>query len=292
MVTKGEKVPIRLISVPYHLGRPDVGMGEGPRRLLGAGAVDRLQALGHDVDTVSVAMPDPFEHEIGAYFGVQRELASHVATAVREGRLPFVLGGNCGCVLGSVAGVGAGDQGGVVWFDAHGDVNTPETTASGFLDGMTVAVLTGHAWKPLAASLPGFAPLPSNRVVLAGIRSIDEAEGRLIQDLEIPLVPPGGLITEHGGQYESALERLIALVGSVHIHVDLDVIDLADGVANEYAAPDGPPLSAVSAAIRRAGQVMQVNSLSLTSYNPRCDANGAALASALVLIEALAAALD
>ena len=141
---------VRLICVPYHLGREGVGMGAGPDRMLAAGAEALVRGQGHSVVVDRVALPGRFKHEIGAYFALQDAVARHVRRAVRQGDFPFVLGGNCGCVLGSAAGIGLGEHGGVIWFDAHGDMNTPETSASGFLDGMSMAVLTGQCWATLA----------------------------------------------------------------------------------------------------------------------------------------------
>jgi arginase len=277
---------IRLISVPYHLGREGSGMGAGPARLLAAGIEGLLSSDGQATDVELVELPGSFEHEIGAYFEVQRALAGCVRAALKSGDFPFVLGGNCGCVLGATAGLGLGDRGGVVWFDAHGDLNTPETTTSGFLDGMPFAVLTGHCWTNLAASIPGFTGLPADRVLLSGARSLDDGERDLLDTCQLPFVGPDGL-GGPGSDFEAAVRDLGTRVDSVHVHIDLDVIDVSDGRANEFAAAGGPPLDALEAAVRVIGDQAVVNSVSLTSYNPACDEDDRALAAGLRLATVL-----
>jgi arginase len=92
-----------------------------------------------------------------------------VGEARRADRFPLVLGGNCGVALGVVAGLGGDAR--VVWADAHGDFNTPETTLGGFLDGMGLATLTGGCWTAITATIPGFAAVPDDHVWLLGARS-------------------------------------------------------------------------------------------------------------------------
>lgn len=241
---------MRLISAPYHLGRYSVGMGGGPDRILAAGAASVLGSKGHRVVVERVERPVPFGHETGAHFALLGALAERVQQASTVGDFAFVLGGNCSCVLGAIAGLGLGKRSGVVWFDAHGDANTPETTTSGFLDGMPVAILTGRCWSALASSsIPGFVPLPDDRIVLGGVRALDDGERALIHSSGIALVEPDRMAGEES-DFVTPLDRLAGTVESVQVHIDLDVIDLSDGRANEFAAAGGPPLSVLDAAIR------------------------------------------
>lgn len=280
---------IRLICAPYHLGRRRQGMGAGPERLLAGGAADRLRSAGHAVEVAEIGPPRPTDHEVAAYFAVQESLAEATADAVSAGAFPLVLGGNCGCVLGVTAGLAPRAAGGVVWFDAHGDANTPDTSESGFLDGMPVAVLTGRCWHGLARSVPGFGPMPGDRVLLAGVRSVDDGERRVVEAAGIVLVGPDGLRPADASPFRRALRDLGARARTVHVHVDLDVIDPSDGVANGFAVGDGPALRELTAGIEAIGGSVAVTSASLTSYDPEHDTDGRAAASALRLLDALAA---
>lgn len=274
---------LALISAPYHLGRLDVGMGGGPARLLAAGAREALVAHGYQVNTSEVDPPATGDHEIGAHFAAQAALAERVSLAVAADEFPFVLGGNCSTVLGVVAGLGLAGSGGVIWFDAHADANTPDTTDSGF-HGMPVAVLTGRCWRRLAARIPGFSPIPEQNVVLAGVRSIDPDEQTLIDNSAMVLVSPHALVTD---EFTATLTALAEHAGSIHLHVDLDVIDISDGWANEFATGGGPTLDALEAAIRTIAVHCGINSVSLTSYNPSCDADSHAQTAAMRLIDTL-----
>ncbi len=277
---------LNLLCVPYHLGRRDVGMGKGPKALLDAGAERIVRASDASSVTEWVELSEPFEHEIQAGFAVQRDVAARVASVREDQGFPVVLGGNCSCCVAAASGVRDTESGGVVWFDAHADAHTPDTTTSGFLDGMPVSVLTGRCWSLMARSIPGFVPMADERVVLVGARSMEDEEEELLDSSDIELVTPEGLAGD-ATPLSAALSRLSGVVDSVHLHIDLDVIDLSDGRANEYAAEGGPSLSELHHAIRAVGATCHVNSVSLTSYNPEVDSDGRALRAGLELFETL-----
>lgn len=275
---------LRLICSPYDLGRPDYGMGEMADRFLDAGARDVLRSTGEDLETVSVQPPQLSGQQVVDYFAVQAELAQEVRRAVEVGAFPFILGGNCGGVIGAVAGLPDPERTGVVWFDAHADANTPESTDNGYLDGMPVSVLTGRSWQRVAGLTHGFPQLPEEQVLLAGVRSVDPAERGLLDASRIPLVPPHEL----GDRFDHELRALADLTSSVHLHIDLDVIDLADGRVNEFHTGRGPTLEALERAIALVGNRCRLNGISLTSYDAAYDEDGTALRSGMRVLKALA----
>src|SRR5687768_13373447 len=127
---------IHLIRVPYDSGQRALRMGAGPDALAPS-FVDALRAEGHEVTGETVEAPPGFATEVATAFALARALSERVRAARAEGRRPLVLAGNCMSSLGTVAGLRDEDDDlGVVWFDAHGDLETPETTTSGFADGM------------------------------------------------------------------------------------------------------------------------------------------------------------
>lgn len=266
---------LSLIYVPYHLGRRDAGMGNGPARLRAGGAEALVTAVDPGATVHWLERPTPFEHENGASFAVLVALGRLVRSESRLGRMPIVLGGNCSCAVAAAAGAGTLAEGGVVWFDAHADSHTPDTSTSGFLEGMPVSVLTGRSWNELARGITGYHPLDDDRVLLAGVRAMEAPERRLVDASGLRLVSPDGLAGD-AQPFRDELARLSQQAASVHLHVDLDVIDTGDGHANEYAAPGGPSLAQLHRALELTRDHCQVSGISLTSYNPDLDTDGRA----------------
>lgn len=276
---------IHLISVPYDTARRAERMGAGPDRLLGSGAAERLRSRGHGVRVEEIALPDDhFPAEIRTAFELQRAVAVSVRRATAGGSLPIVLAGNCNAAaLGTLAGLRA-RQIGVLWFDSHGDFNTPETTIGGFLDGMALSMATGRCWTQLLEALPGFEPVALANVLLLGARDLDPLEASLLTEARVTLLHP---VEE--ARLAPALERMRQRVRDVYVHIDLDVLDPAThGRANTFAAPDGLTVDQVVSAVRLAARRFRVRGAALTAYDPAFDSDGRMCRAALALLEALA----
>jgi len=276
-------VQVRLVVVPYDSGNRGVRMGAGPLRL--AAAADLLRAHGIGVDSALVEAPPGFRTEIGTTFALHRAVAAEVRGAIAQGAFPIVLSGNCGCAVGALAGTGPGT--GIAWFDGHGDFNTPETTASGFLDGMALAVATGRCFGPLARSVPGFSPVPERDAFLVGSRDLDRGEREALTHSEVGWVTVA-TIRERGAPaaLHAALSRTRA--PRLHLHVDLDVHDPAIAPANEFAPPDGLTPEEVRDSVRAIAAARPICSASFAAYDPLVDPSGACLEAGLRLIELVA----
>lgn len=265
---------IQILLVPYDSGQHSVRMGRGPDSFLRNGAGSRLRALGHPVDAEFVETDDASPTEIATTFALHARLAERVRAAVDTGKLPLVLSGNCGSALGTLAGLGASDVG-VVWFDAHADFNTPETTTSGFLDGMALSTLVGRCWRPLAARVPGFRPIPEADVALVGTREMDPAEEELLNGSAIARVSAARI--GRVGVRDALEPVLVALkrrVSCVYLHLDLDVLDPAHGRANHLAPPGGLTPGQLLEAITLTRAHFAVVAVGVASYDPECDEAG------------------
>jgi arginase len=275
---------VQLLAVPYDSGNRGVRMGAGPEALLDAGLERALREKGHRVHTKIAELPANSWHaEIQTSFELMRMLSSAVGAAVESGRLPIVLAGNCNTAVGTIAGLGAQSTG-VAWFDAHADFNTPETTASGFLDGTAVAIMTGRCWTQLAATVPGFEPVPDNHVCLIGARDIDSLEGGLLDQSAVEVVEPRKLRSELSRSLASIKQR----VQEIYVHLDLDVLDAEVATANKYAVPGGLSIDDVEYALSRIGNELSIAGLTLSAYDPSADTDGAAATAAIRLICAAA----
>lgn len=274
---------VHLLAIPYDSALPGVRMGAGPERLLRAGLAEALRAAGHRV-SVEVLGPESEAPpaEIRTAFELSRVLARRVRAAAASGALPVVLAGNCNTAVGTLAGLGDPECG-VLWFDSHGDFNTPETTLGGFLDGMALAIVTGRCWRQLAASVPGFRPIPERAVLLLGTRDLDPLERELLAESEIRMLPPAQVRTE----LADALDALGSRTRDAYVHLDLDVLDPQEGRANALAAPDGLRIEEVRGALRQIRREFRVRAVALTAYDPTCDPDGRVCDAAFALLETL-----
>lgn len=153
-----------------------------------------------------------------------------VADAVAGLDRPTVLSGDCPAALGVVAGLQRrGIDPAVVWFDAHGDIHTPESSISGFLGGMPLRMLLGDG-DPTVAERIGLRPVPPEQVVLVDGRDLDPPEVEFLATSPVRQVPT---------------ESVPAPPGPIYLHIDLDVVDSAELPGLRYPAPGGPDLAAV-----------------------------------------------
>jgi arginase len=217
--------------------------------------------------------------EIRTAFDLAAGVADRVRAARAAGRFPLVLAGNCNAAIGVVAGLGQGTA--VLWCDAHGDFNTPETTTGGFLDGMGLATVTGRCWSALAARVPGFAPVPESAVRLVGARDLDPLERAALERSAVRRHPAAAL----GPALADEVRRALAPTAPLYLHVDLDVLDPGEGRANAYAAPGGASAARLSAFCGALGA--RVDAATLASYDPAVDADGRVREAALALVDAL-----
>jgi arginase len=250
-----------LVQVPYELGRREVGLATGVPVLAEALAGE----LG--AETVVVESSGESWNEVGASMDVVRAVAEAVGEVVARGSFPLVLSGTCSSALGTVAGLGSPDGLGVVWLDAHVDFNTPETSPTGFFDGMPLAMLTGSGWAALRAGVEGLRPLDEASVVLVGARDLDRAEEERLEHSAVRRVAVGEPI-------EPALDALAARVPDVYVHVDLDVLDPSEGQANRYRSEHGMTAGDVAAVVDKVARRFTIRAAAITAYEPAYDPEG------------------
>jgi len=275
---------VEIVVVPYDSGALDVRMGAGPGRLLELGLEERITAGGHTVHVSTLVAPEgPLEAEVATAFALNRLLSTAVSDARQDGRFPVVLTGNCISALGTVAGLEG--RTGVLWFDTHGDFNTPGTTTGGFLDGMALAALTGRCWQGLVAQIPGFVPVADEDTVLVGTRDLDPPEADLLATSGVRILAPDEAPDGLGPVADDLADR----VESVYVHLDLDVMDPRDGIANQFAMPDGLRLETLEGVIADVAARLRVGAVTLSAYDPAADHDGRAGEAALKLLVRLVA---
>jgi arginase len=258
---------ISLIQLPYDSGRFGKRMGQGPIALIESGLVEHLRSLGNEVDVASVRLSEGLHSEANALVELQRLTVPLLRDALRRQARPIILSGNCGpAALSAVAALNQSESA-TIWLDAHADFNTPETSRSGFLDGMGLAILTGRCWRRLAERFESFQPVLDSQVIQIGVREKDPPEVQLLQRSgirQIPTVALAGL--------SEALKELST--NKVYVHVDLDVIDASEGRANGWASGGGLSVDQLGDALELIGRSVSIVAGAVTCYDPAVDMDG------------------
>lgn len=272
--------------MPYHVGDDRHGASEGPAHLLRAGAADLLRNRGLTVTVERVDRRGPFRDTASSSAAVNKELAAAVARAQADGALPLVLAGSCNSSIGVLAGF-EHSRCGAVWIDAHADFNTPESTASGFFPGMSLAVVTGGCYRNYWAQIGDSTPLAEEAVAMFGVRELyPDAERERLERSAIDVVPWHEGKPE--GDVEAALDRLAERVEEIYLHIDFDGFapEVAPGIVDE-PVPGGLTGTDAEEIIRGAAHRFRVRAATLATYTPDNDRDEKTLQLALGLIEAI-----
>jgi arginase len=279
---------IHIIAAPFDTAYENKRMGAGPMRLIERGIEQVLGESGHTVQVEQVAPKTPFLAEIKTAFELYAGIAERVQAALSTDAFPLVLSGNCGGAIGGAAGLDSPDVG-VIWFDCHGDFNTPDTTGTGFLDGMGLATITGRCWRTVVKTIPGYHPIPEANVIHVGARDLDPDEKALLDESEVTVVDDFHIKGQGIQALVPALDALRGRVKRVYIHVDMDVLDSSQWPANPFPAPGGLTPTQVTEAIAMIGERFEVGAAGVASYDPSYDREERTLKAAFDVIKALVA---
>jgi arginase len=197
-----------------------------------------------------------------------------------------MTGGDCTHCTGVLGGLqdahGPAARIGLVWFDAHGDFNTPHTTETGFLGGMPVAVCAGLAWPRWREGSHMGAPLPTDRIVLVDMRNLDPAEEALIRSTDAVIAAPAaGFAGEDLGQ---AVADLTGRCDMIYLHIDSDVVDESLVPSHGTKEPDGPNMEQVLAAIETVMATGKVVAYAVVSVYGEGEGSETTVASGIELI--------
>jgi len=273
---------ISLIQVPYMMGDERCGSSRGPGRFLQAGADQLLSSKGLQVSLESVDRGTPFRDSGSSSLAVCKGLVTVVRRATARGQFPLILGGGCDLAKGILAGFDHSHCG-VVWVDAHGDFNTPETTVTGYLPGMSLAIITGHCFANYWAEIGDSSPIPETSILMLRVRELDPAERVRLTSSGINVV-----VWREGRPAKdvvSALQQLAKRVSEVYLHIDMDSLDpeVAPGVV-DACVTGGLSLAQLQDAIRATFAYLTVRAASLVVYNPERDEDDKTLRAGLDLI--------
>ena len=295
---------VAIIGVPMDLGGNRRGVDMGPSAIRYAGLRDRLINLGyrvHEGGNVRVADRDEGSaeqayraidgrdlareraHHVDEIVRVATELADRVAQVAGRGAFPVVIGGDHSMSIGTLAGVArSGRRPGVIWMDAHGDINTPRSSPSGNVHGMPFAVALGLADEPFPKSLRGSAE--GRTSALVGIRDIDEGEKENIKAAGVTAITMADI--DRMGM-SAAMDKAIAVAGrgdGIHLSLDMDAIDPDEAPGVGTPVRGGLTYREAQLAMEMLAASGKLRSLEIAEVNPILDQGNRTAALAVELV--------
>ena len=278
---------VTLVYVPIYLGGPHRGTSMGPAAMRVAGIRERIESMGFNIaNEIEISVPqslcwldrsDSKPKCIPEIMQVSLELAVAVQAAMDAGTIPITIGGDHSIAIGSLAGVSSyyrkrHETFGCVWFDAHGDINTPETSGSGNVHGMPFAVSLGYGDKGLVDLLGHSPKVDAKLSALVGLRDIDPGERGMIEKSGVTAFSMRDIDYEGLSKVNELIAKTVAQgVDGIHVSFDLDVMDpdLAPGVSTP--ARGGLTYREASISLALLAETGLLRSIDIAELNPAND---------------------
>lgn len=274
-------------NVPELSTNPDYIHAAGLERLIGEWGGELIRPV------QDVRLDEAQERQYGEWNRMalaNANFAGIVREGLQDGMITVGLEANCNDLLGMLSGLKYDSDGntrkvGLVFYDSHGDFNVPETTLSGMLGGMPVAIAAGHALHNLRKTTGLIEPLPMNHIMWGGVRDLDPLEADRFREHEVRQVSVQD-IREVNDNFRNQFNALADAVDVVYVHVDMDVLDPEEVPGHGLAVPDGPSSKALAAAIGVMFENPKTVALGIASTPAfNADPDGRSRRAALNLIE-------
>lgn len=289
---------ISIIGVAIDLGAGTPGVSLGPSAIRYAGITEKLMRIGYDVkdegDILANKPLSPLTDGVKLRFldevtRVNTELCNKISKVMAEGRFPLILGGDHSIAIGTIAGVVQHKKNiGVIWFDAHGDINTEMTSPSGNIHGMPVAVSLGYGHERLT-SIGGIRKkLQPEKLVYIGCRDLDEGERKVLKELGITVFTMHEI--DRYGMTE-VIERAIKIAGEgtdgIHVSFDVDSLDPAYVQGTGTRVPGGLTYRESNLALEMIALSEKLVSAEFVEVNPIIDNQNLTAKTAVALMGSL-----
>ena len=273
---------LSIIGVPIDLGAGTRGVNLGPDAIRYAGLEKRLVNIGYEIEDrgdipvnrrAAVTVEGSNLKHLNVVADVNRKLCEEVSAAMSEGNFPLVIGGDHSIAIGTISGVLQHKKNlGVIWFDAHGDINTPETSPSGNIHGMPVAVLLGMGDESLTSIGGKDSVLKKENIVYIGSRDLDSGERKAMKELGIKVFTMYE-IDDMG--IKKVMEEAIRIAGEgtdgIHVSFDLDVLDPEVAPGTGTKVPGGMGYREAHYALELIAKTEKLVSAEFVEVNPLLD---------------------
>lgn len=291
-------VPVTLLGIGQWLGQTRFGPNLAPDALRRAGLIKRLQALQIEIDdggnvAIAANTHDGQQHSQfrngKSIAAISNRIAKEVSAIIDRRRMPLILGGDHSISIGTIAGIAQHyDNLGVIWYDAHGDMNTIETTPSGNVHGMPLAAGMGLG-HPALVNVGGYAgKVKAENIVLIGVRDLDEGEKQLIAQKQIKLYTAQD-VKQLGMTRVIAevIEYLKKTCDGIHLSFDLDGIDPREAPGVGTPVRGGVSFADSLLALKLLFASRCITSAEFVELNPLLDSEGQTVDATIALIGAL-----
>ncbi|MCK4509205.1 MAG: arginase [Desulfuromonadales bacterium] len=273
------KKAVQIIGVPIDLGQSHRGVDLGPGALRYAGLAARLEQLGYEVyDSGNLKVPvreslssERQNNYLPSIKAICEDVCLAGQKAVEQGHIPIFLGGDHSIAVGTIAGVTQQQPAGVLWIDAHGDFNTMETSSSGNIHGMALALLLGQGYPDLVEIGGPGATLQPEDIVMIGVRDLDDGERQNLRESGVTIYTMRDVDERGMGVVASeALERLIHRE-RLHVSLDVDALDPQASPGAGTLVPGGLTYREGQLLMEIVADSGRLSSLDIVEINPILD---------------------
>ncbi|SDI32663.1 arginase [Natribacillus halophilus] len=287
---------LSMLGVPLDLGQNRRGVDMGPSAIRYAGVLERLQALGYQVqDHGDLTVPKRYDQDIGedlqhlqAVVETNRRLAKKMDEMMSADAFPLVFGGDHSISIGTLAGISQHYQNlGVIWYDAHGDLNTAETSPSGNIHGMPLAVSLGRGHDSLTEIAGGLPAIKPENVVIIGARALDAAEKTLIQESGLKVFTMHEVDRLGMSEVMTQTNAYLSHCDGIHLSLDLDGLDPIDAPGVGTPVVGGLTYRESHLAMEMLAETTDITSCEFVEVNPILDEKNKTAEAAVALIGSL-----
>jgi len=269
---------IRIIGVPMDLGQNKRGVDMGPAALRYAGLAERLKRLGlsvQDAGNIMVPVRDAIDARQRGFIPSIAQVCSATylaaSQAISEGVIPIFMGGDHSIAIGTIGGVTAAAESGVIWIDAHADFNTPESSPSGNVHGMPLAALLGDGPDELISIGRSGVKLKPENVVVIGLRDLDVAEKERLKKSGMLLFSMREIDEQGMGTIAKAAMQKLSGCTRIHVSLDVDALDPNEAPGVGTPVPGGLSYREAQLLMEIIADSNKLTSLDIVEINPILD---------------------